>query len=148
MRIPYHKHRKFSAVTGTTSANNSNTIRPARSPSTSTSKKQRGFGMDRQVAAVMNVRCLFLWPSGVIEWLSAWLSTSRVCQRVIVNKQRWDNRNALKISKIVLTRPDDDNDQPRAEPQSKRSPATYQFNKQPDSTTCPRRKRRRARPCR
>ena len=40
---PVHNARKFSAVLGTISANNSKTIRPTRSPPVSTSKKTRGL---------------------------------------------------------------------------------------------------------
>lgn len=40
---PVHNARKFSAVLGTISANNSKTIRPTRSPPMSTSKKTRGL---------------------------------------------------------------------------------------------------------
>ena len=41
--FPVYNARKFSAVLGTISANNSKTIRPTRSPPMSTSKKTCGF---------------------------------------------------------------------------------------------------------
>jgi hypothetical protein len=41
--FPVYNARKFSAVLGTISANNSKTIRPTRSPPMSTSKKTHGF---------------------------------------------------------------------------------------------------------